>query len=241
MALSAFNSIPEQSFAFYDYKDRSWTCYLHYLKTLLFQWATLRTYLEVLSQLLHTLLDTEYNTPNVFCLASYSTLLQVSGHPFDSCNATLPLLAHSDSVTTSWFSALVSLVRCSSATTASWLSPTGSESILSDYNTNLLPTAFLQTGLAFGVTTESNLTLACLDGLLRATVYRKPAFGCIAALTLIWTLNRPSFCVYSYTLEDCFLSGYSTLATCWLSRTFRVEHTLVCMCKHSFCLLSTSV
>jgi len=31
----------------------------------------LRTHKEVLSQLLHTLLDTEYNTPTVFCLASY--------------------------------------------------------------------------------------------------------------------------------------------------------------------------
>ena len=39
----------------------------------------MRTYQEVLPQLLHILLDTEYNTPNVFCLAGYSTTLQVSG------------------------------------------------------------------------------------------------------------------------------------------------------------------
>jgi hypothetical protein len=40
------------------------------------------TYQDVLSQLLHTLLDTEYNTPSVFLLAGYSTVLQVSGlHP----------------------------------------------------------------------------------------------------------------------------------------------------------------
>jgi hypothetical protein len=39
----------------------------------------LRTYFDVLSQLHHTLLDTVYNTPTVFCLASYSTSLQVSG------------------------------------------------------------------------------------------------------------------------------------------------------------------
>ena len=86
---------------------------------------------------------------------------------------------------TSWSLAFVSLVCCSSATTASWNSPTGSVPILSDYNTNLLPTAFLRTGLAFGVATESSLTLACLVGLLRAAVYRKPAFGCVTALTLM--------------------------------------------------------
>ena len=33
----------------------------------------------MLPQLLHILLDTEYNTPTVFCLADYSTLFQVSG------------------------------------------------------------------------------------------------------------------------------------------------------------------
>jgi hypothetical protein len=48
----------------------------------------LRTYHDVLSQLLHILLDTEYNTPHAFLLAGYSTILQVSGHPFNSCTAT---------------------------------------------------------------------------------------------------------------------------------------------------------
>jgi len=33
----------------------------------------LRTYFDVLSQLLHVLLDAKYNTPTVFCLAGYST------------------------------------------------------------------------------------------------------------------------------------------------------------------------
>ena len=37
------------------------------------------TYQDVLLQLLHTLLDTEYNTPHVFCLAGYSTILHGSG------------------------------------------------------------------------------------------------------------------------------------------------------------------
>jgi len=39
------------------------------------------------------LLDTEYNTPHVFCLAGYSTILHESGHPFIGCIATLPFLA----------------------------------------------------------------------------------------------------------------------------------------------------
>ena len=38
-----------------------------------------KTYQDVLLQLLHTLLDTEYNTPHVFCLAGYSTILHESG------------------------------------------------------------------------------------------------------------------------------------------------------------------
>ena len=138
----------------------------------------------MLLQLLHILLDTEYNTPNVFCLAGYSTTLQVSPHRFNSGPATLPLLAHSDSVTTCWSSAFNSLVCCSSATTASWNSTIVSVPILSDYNTVLLPTALLQTELAFGFNTESSLTQACLDGPLLAAVCRKPAFGCITALTL---------------------------------------------------------
>ena len=59
-----------------------------------------KTYQDVLLQLLHILLDTEYNTPHVFCLAGYSTILHESGHPFIACIATLPSLAGSDSVTT---------------------------------------------------------------------------------------------------------------------------------------------
>jgi hypothetical protein len=43
-----------------------------------------QTYFEVLTQLLHILLDTKYNTPTVFRLADYSTVLQESG-------VTLPL------------------------------------------------------------------------------------------------------------------------------------------------------
>jgi len=46
------------------------------------------------------LLDTEYNTPHVFCLAGYSTMLQVSPHRFNFRIATLPSLAGSDLVTT---------------------------------------------------------------------------------------------------------------------------------------------
>jgi hypothetical protein len=102
------------------------------------------------------------------------------------------LREQSDSATTGWSLVFNSLVCCSLATTASWNSPTGSVPILSDYNTVLLPTAFLWTGVAFGALPESTLTPACLDGPLLAAVYGKPAFGCIAALTLIWTLNRPS-------------------------------------------------
>jgi hypothetical protein len=60
----------------------------------------LRTYQDVLLQLLHILLDTEYNTPNVFCLAGYSTMLQVSPHRFNFYIAILPSLAGSDSITT---------------------------------------------------------------------------------------------------------------------------------------------
>ena len=37
-----------------------------------------KTYQDVLLQLLHTLLDTEYNTPHVFCLAGYLTILHES-------------------------------------------------------------------------------------------------------------------------------------------------------------------
>jgi hypothetical protein len=39
-------------------------------------------------------------------------------------------------------------------------------------------------GTCFRCKSESSLTQACLDGPLLAAVCRKPAFGCIAALTL---------------------------------------------------------
>ena len=37
MALTTFRDTSGQSFAFYDCKDRIWTCYLHFLKTLLYR------------------------------------------------------------------------------------------------------------------------------------------------------------------------------------------------------------
>jgi hypothetical protein len=58
----------------------------------------LRTHQEVLSQLLHALLDAKYNTPTVFCLAGYSTTLQVSPHRFNSGPATLPFCANSQTL-----------------------------------------------------------------------------------------------------------------------------------------------
>jgi len=60
----------------------------------------LRTYEDVLLQLLHILLDTEYNTPSIFLLAGYSIILHDSGHPFIACIAILPSPARSDSITT---------------------------------------------------------------------------------------------------------------------------------------------
>lgn len=101
VVLSIFKHIPEQSFAF---ELQSWnrTNYLHFLKKSLYQMSYLRTYQDVLLQLLHTLLDTEYNTPHVFCLAGYSTILYESGQvsSFFACIAILPFLARSDSITT---------------------------------------------------------------------------------------------------------------------------------------------
>ena len=91
MALTTFHNTPGQSFAFISKKDLNLRRFLH--NGIALPLSYLRTYQEVLSQLLHTLLDTEYNTPNVFCLASYSTTLQVSPYRFNSCAATLPLLA----------------------------------------------------------------------------------------------------------------------------------------------------
>lgn len=55
---------------------------------------------------------------------------------------------------------------------------------------------FYRRGL-LSINVESTLTQACLDGPLLAQVYRKPCFGTVACLTLIWTLNRPSYCVYN--------------------------------------------
>jgi hypothetical protein len=69
--LSVFHNIPGQSFAFYNKVHRSqFYCLLTGVRF---------NYQEVLSQLLHILLDTEYNTPSVFPLARYSTVFQVSG------------------------------------------------------------------------------------------------------------------------------------------------------------------
>lgn len=38
--------------------------------------------------------NTQYNTPYTFCLAGYSVVLQVSGHPFDSRTDALPYRAN---------------------------------------------------------------------------------------------------------------------------------------------------
>lgn len=65
-------------------------------KTVVLPLDNLRTYQDVLLQLLHILLDTEYNTPHVFCLAGYSTALLVSPHRFYYCATALPFLARSD-------------------------------------------------------------------------------------------------------------------------------------------------
>ena len=68
--LSTFHNVPEQSFAFMCYKlgvePRS-TVY----KTVVLPLDNLRTYQDVLLQLLHALLDTKYHTPHVFRLADY--------------------------------------------------------------------------------------------------------------------------------------------------------------------------
>jgi hypothetical protein len=87
--LDTFHIQPRQTFALVSiagieptvdgFKDRC-----------LYRLAILRTYQDVLPQLLHTLLDTEYNTPHTFCLAGYSVVFQVSGHPFNSQTDDLP-------------------------------------------------------------------------------------------------------------------------------------------------------
>ena len=78
VVLSTFHNVPGQSFAFVSIAgvepavdSLEGNCLYHL--------AILRTYFDVLPQLLHILLDTEYNTPTVFCLAGYSTSFHVSG------------------------------------------------------------------------------------------------------------------------------------------------------------------
>ena len=78
VALTTFHNVPGQSFAFMN-NNRSWTYNRSLSMGLHYRYAILRTYFDVLSQLLHILLDTEYNTPTVFCLAGYSTSFQASG------------------------------------------------------------------------------------------------------------------------------------------------------------------
>lgn len=97
--LSTFHMLPEQSFAFVvSKKDLNLRRFL--IMELLYQLSYLRTYQDVLLQLLHSLLATKYNTPHVFCLAGYSTILHESGDTFFACIAILPFLAGSDSITT---------------------------------------------------------------------------------------------------------------------------------------------
>lgn len=71
VALSAFYSIPEQAFAFLYKQCRTWTDTFWYQFRCSTKLSYLRTYQDVLLQLLHTLLDTKYNTPPVFRLADY--------------------------------------------------------------------------------------------------------------------------------------------------------------------------
>ena len=102
VVLSVFHKLPEQSFAFcivakVGFEPTTY-CTSNNCSTEMSYFA--KTYQDVLLQLLHTLLDTEYNTPHVFCLAGYSTMLQVSPHRFNSYIAILPSPARSDSITT---------------------------------------------------------------------------------------------------------------------------------------------
>jgi hypothetical protein len=76
--LSIFHRAPGQSFAFVSIVGVEPT--VDSLEgNCLYRLAILRTHQEVLPQLLHILLDTEYNTPHTFCLASYSATLYKSG------------------------------------------------------------------------------------------------------------------------------------------------------------------
>lgn len=69
MALTTFHNTPGQSFAFISKKDLNLRRFLH--NGIALPLSYLRTHLDVLPQLLHALLDAKYNTPTVFCLASY--------------------------------------------------------------------------------------------------------------------------------------------------------------------------
>lgn len=69
VVLSTFHNVPGQSFAFIikgGFEPPPIP-----LNGIALPLSYLRTYFDVLSQLLHILLDTEYNTPTVFCLAGY--------------------------------------------------------------------------------------------------------------------------------------------------------------------------
>ena len=185
MALTTFHNTPGQSFAFYNTKQesnlQSIPCNGIALPIELF--ANLpRSAAPVASCLVR------HKIQHSYCLLPCGLLNDSSSLPLTvqllTCYIAF-LRKQSDSVTTCWSSAFNSLVCCSSATTASWNSTIVSVPILSDYNTVLLPTAFLQTGVAFAFGSESTLTQACLDGPLLAQVYRKPCFGTVACLTLM--------------------------------------------------------
>jgi len=88
-------------FAFLSLQSWNRTNYLHFLKKSLYQMSYLREPTKMCcSCCFISFWDTKYNTPHVFCLASYSTMLYESGHPFFACIAILPFLARSDSMTT---------------------------------------------------------------------------------------------------------------------------------------------
>ena len=98
--LSTFHIVPEQSFAFVLFIKEGFEPSPIPQNGIALPLSYLRTYEDVLLQLLHILLDTEYNTPSIFLLAGYSIILHDSGHPFLVCIAALPFLAKSDSATT---------------------------------------------------------------------------------------------------------------------------------------------
>ena len=67
--LNTFHNIPEQSFAFCIKEGFEPSPIPH--NGIALPLSYLRTYQDVLLQLLHILLDTEYNTPHAFLLAGY--------------------------------------------------------------------------------------------------------------------------------------------------------------------------